>query len=161
MLAKTVTHTAARKTDYRILLAEDNAVNQKVAVRLLEKHGYCVSVVANGEEALAALELEPYDLVLMDIQMPVMDGLVAVQMLRECERTTGRHLPVIAMTAHAMQGDRERCLNAGMDGYVSKPFKVDELMSAIAEFLPGASIPAPQSHSSAQPGVTQDTTMPQ
>ncbi|MCL4829460.1 MAG: response regulator [Caldilinea sp.] len=119
-----------------ILLAEDNVVNQKVAVRLLEKHGFRVTVVTNGVEALDALSRETYDLVLMDIQMPLMDGLEAVQRLRQREQTGGGHIPVIAMTAHAMQGDRERCLEAGMDGYVSKPFKVDILLAEIDAFFP-------------------------
>ncbi|MFN3331115.1 MAG: response regulator, partial [Caldilinea sp.] len=119
-----------------ILLAEDNVINQKVAVRLLEKHGFRVTVVANGMEALDALSRETCDLVLMDIQMPLMDGLEAVQHLRQREQTSGGHIPVIAMTAHAMQGDRERCLEAGMDGYVSKPFKVDILLAEIATFFP-------------------------
>jgi signal transduction histidine kinase/CheY-like chemotaxis protein len=126
----------------RVLLAEDNVVNQKVAVRFLQKYNFEVAVVHNGAEALAALSHEEYDLVLMDVQMPVMDGLEAVQRLRKQEAATGRHLPVIAMTAHAMQGDRERCLAAGMDGYVSKPFKMHELLAEIASLLPGYAIVA-------------------
>jgi len=129
-----------------ILLAEDNIVNQKVAVRFLQRHGFRVSVVENGIEALEALEQGTYDLVLMDIQMPLMDGLEAVQLLRQREEAGGSRTPVVAMTAHAMYGDRERCLEAGMDGYVSKPFKIDELLSEITAFLPdsGASAPEPQ-----------------
>jgi len=105
----------------RILLAEDNFVNQKVAVRLLEKQGHQVVLAETGREALAAIQKSTFDIVLMDVQMPDMDGLEATLAIREQERHTGRRLPVIAMTANAMQGDREKCLEAGMDGYISKP----------------------------------------
>jgi two-component system, sensor histidine kinase and response regulator len=114
----------------RVLLAEDNAVNQKLASRLLEKRGHTVVVAGNGHEALKALEKEEFDLVLMDISMPEMDGLEAARAIRASEKTTGAHLPIIAMTAHAMKGDRERCLDAGMDGYVSKPVQAHELFAA-------------------------------
>ena len=110
----------------RILLAEDNAVNQKLASRLLEKHGHNVVTAANGREALERLENESFDLVLMDVQMPEIDGFEATATIRKKEEATGTHLPVIAMTAHAMQGDKERCLAAGMDGYLSKPLNVQE-----------------------------------
>ncbi|HXE91617.1 MAG TPA: response regulator [Terriglobales bacterium] len=115
----------------RILLAEDNPVNQRLAVKLLEKQGHRVAVAATGREALAAVEREPFDVVLMDVQMPEMDGLEATRALRERERTTGGHMPVIAMTAHAMSGDRERCLEAGMDAYVAKPIQKQQLVAAL------------------------------
>ncbi len=111
----------------RILLVEDNAVNQMLAVRLLEKRGHKVIVAGNGKEALAALEKDSFDLVLMDVQMPEMDGFEATAVIREKEKTSGNHLPVIAMTAHAMAGDRERCLEAGMDDYITKPIRPEEL----------------------------------
>ncbi|MBM4083417.1 MAG: response regulator [Planctomycetes bacterium] len=115
----------------RILLAEDNLANQRLAVRLLERRGHTVAVVSNGREALAALEKQPFDAVLMDVQMPEMDGFEATAAIREKERSTGAHVPIIAMTAHAMKGDRERCLQAGMDGYVPKPLHAKELFEAV------------------------------
>jgi len=121
----------------RILVAEDNAINQKVAVRTLEKQGHRVVVAETGTEALDALDAQSFDLILMDVQMPEMDGLEATARLREREKATGRHLPVIAMTAHAMKGDRERCLAAGMDGYVSKPVQGNELIRAIDAVVEG------------------------
>jgi CheY-like chemotaxis protein len=114
-----------------ILLAEDNPVNQMLASRVLEKHGHSVATAANGRLALERLENESFDLVLMDIQMPEIDGLAATAAIRKKEAGTGFHLPVVAMTAHAMQGDKERCLAAGMDGYISKPVKIKELLAII------------------------------
>ncbi len=122
--------------DYHILLAEDNAVNQKLAVRMLEKRGHTVAVANDGREALAALENESFDLVLMDVQMPEMDGFEATAAIREKESATGEHIPIIAMTAHAMKGDRERCLEAGMDDYISKPINVEKLYEIIEAFAP-------------------------
>ena len=119
----------------RILLAEDNEVNQTLALRLLQKQGHTVVVATNGVEAVAALEREPFDLVLMDVQMPEMDGFEATAHIRRAEEGTGRHLPILAMTAHAMKGDRERCLLAGMDGYISKPIQPQELFQAIDRAL--------------------------
>jgi PAS domain S-box-containing protein len=118
---------AAPGRSLRVLLAEDNAVNQKLASRLLEKQGHAVTVVSNGKEALAALEREAFDVVLMDVQMPEMDGFEATAAIRRA----GRRVPIVAMTAHAMKGDRERCLEAGMDGYVSKPIQARELIDAV------------------------------
>ena len=124
----------------RLLLAEDNAVNQKLAIRLLEKRGHTVVVASNGREALAAVEREPFDAVLMDVQMPEMDGFQATAAIRAREQGTGTHLPIIAMTAHAMKGDREKCLEVGMDAYVSKPLQASELFEVV-ESLVGAEAP--------------------
>jgi signal transduction histidine kinase/DNA-binding response OmpR family regulator len=121
----------AEQRSLRVLLAEDNSVNQKLASRLLEKRGHHVTVVCDGQVALDTLERESFDLVLMDVQMPVMDGFEAAAIIRQREHGSGRHLPVIAMTAHAIKGDRERCLAAGMDGYVSKPIRASELFAEI------------------------------
>ncbi len=120
----------------RVLLAEDNAVNQRLAIRLLEKRGHHVVLAANGREALEAIERERVDLVLMDVQMPEMDGFEATAALRQKERSRGTHLPVIALTAHAMKGDRERCLAAGMDGYLAKPINPEELDHLLHKFAP-------------------------
>jgi CheY-like chemotaxis protein len=109
-------------------------VNQKLVSRLLEKRGHCVKVVANGREALGALEQGTYDLVLMDMQMPEMDGFEATVELRKREKLTGLHTPIVALTAHAMKGDRERCLNAGMDGYLSKPIRAQELYELLENY---------------------------
>jgi two-component system sensor histidine kinase/response regulator len=116
----------------RILLAEDNRVNQIVATRMAEKMGHSVVVADNGQIALLLLATQPFDLVLMDVQMPEMDGLTAARKIRESEQSTPFHLPIIAMTAHAMKGDRERCMDSGMDGYVSKPISRPLLEEAIA-----------------------------
>ena len=112
-------------------MAEDSPVNQKLVVRLLEQWGHTVVVAHDGREALAALDEQRFDAVLMDIQMPEMDGFEATAAIRAQEETTGPHVPIIAMTAHAMKGDRERCLEAGMDGYVTKPIRAQELFEAI------------------------------
>jgi CheY-like chemotaxis protein len=120
----------------RILLAEDNAVNQALAVRLLEKRGHSVTVAANGKEALAALAKSSYDVVLMDVQMPVMDGFEATAAIRFREKASGIHLPIIAMTAHAMAGDRSRCLAAGMDEYITKPIRPQELNDLLKHISP-------------------------
>jgi two-component system, sensor histidine kinase and response regulator len=122
----------ARPRALRVLLAEDNRVNQTVATRLMEKMGYSVVVADNGHAALLLLATQPFDLVLMDIQMPEMDGLTATRKIRESERSTHCHLPIVAMTAHAMKGDRELCIEAGMDEYVSKPISGQLLSEAIA-----------------------------
>jgi CheY-like chemotaxis protein/HPt (histidine-containing phosphotransfer) domain-containing protein len=115
----------------RILLAEDSVVNQRLAVALLEKRGHSVVVAGSGEEAVEAVARQPVDLVLMDLEMPGMTGLEATAIIRQAEHAAGGHMPIIAMTAHAIRGDRERCLAGGMDGYVSKPIRVHELFEAI------------------------------
>ncbi len=122
-----------------ILLAEDNIVNQKLAVKILEKRGYRVAVASNGREAVDAFEGERFDLILMDVQMPEMNGLEATRLIREKEAESGGHVPIVAMTAHAMKGDREDCLAAGMDDYISKPFKPKELYSIIEKVSFGPS----------------------
>ena len=119
----------------RVLVVEDNPVNQHVALRVVEKQGYSPRAVGNGREALALLAKEHFDLVLMDIQMPEMDGIEATIAIRREERGTSRHVPIIAMTAHAMQGDRNRCLEAGMDDYISKPINVHDLAAALDRLL--------------------------
>jgi two-component system, sensor histidine kinase and response regulator len=123
-----------------ILLAEDNAVNQKLAIRLLEKAGHCVTLARNGREALEAWEhqvLPGFDLVLMDIQMPDMDGMEATAAIRGLEQRTGQHIPILAMTAHAIRGDRERCFAGGMDGYISKPIHPPSLFAEITRCMEG------------------------
>jgi CheY-like chemotaxis protein len=124
------------RTRLRILLAEDNAVNQKLAVCLLEKRGYQVVIASNGREAVRAVAEGPFDLVLMDVQMPELNGLQAAAAIREREKATGTHVPIVALTAHAMQGDRAACVAAGMDDYVSKPLRAEELYETIARRVP-------------------------
>jgi CheY-like chemotaxis protein len=126
-------HAAALHSEQRlrVLIAEDNRINQVLARRLLEQHGHTVVVAGNGREALAEVESSSFDVVLMDVQMPEVDGLEATAMIRTNERSTGKHLPIIALTAHAMKGDHERCLAAGMDGYISKPLEPAELVATI------------------------------
>ena len=117
----------------RILLAEDNAVNEKMAVRLLGKLGHQVTVARTGRQGVELCAQQPFDLILMDVQMPEMDGLEATRLIREQQRATCTHTPILAMTAFAMPGDRERCLAAGMDGYLAKPFRPAELEAAIQQ----------------------------
>jgi CheY-like chemotaxis protein len=119
----------------RILLAEDNLVNQRLATRLLEKRGHFVVVAGNGREAVTAFERESFDLVLMDLQMPEMDGFEATTEIREKEKATGSHLPIVALTAHAMKGDREKCLAGGMDGYLTKPIRPQELDELLESYV--------------------------
>jgi two-component system sensor histidine kinase/response regulator len=121
----------AQARGLQILLAEDNVVNRKLATALLEKRGHVVIAAENGRVALDLLEHRHVDLVLMDVQMPVMDGLEAIRAIRVKEQGNGSHLPIIALTAHAMKGDRERCIEAGADEYMTKPIRTDELFAAI------------------------------
>ncbi len=119
----------------RVLLAEDNAVNQKLALRLLEKNGHIVYVAANGIEALELFHREQMDVVLMDLQMPEMDGFQATAAIRDSEQLQGGHVPIVALTAHALTGDREHCLLSGMDGYLAKPYSGEDLNRVLAEMI--------------------------
>jgi PAS domain S-box-containing protein len=125
-----------------LLLAEDNIINQKLAVKLLSARGHRVQVVINGREALEAAARHPYDAILMDVQMPVMDGVEACRAIRENE-TAGRHIPIIAVTAHALERDRRLCLECGMDGFVTKPISIENLLSELERVVYGASATAP------------------
>jgi two-component system sensor histidine kinase/response regulator len=148
---KTSARPLARATrSLRVLLAEDNVVNQRVAVGLLKKRGHEVVVTVNGLEAIAALERDSFDVVLMDVQMPEMGGLEATAAIRQRERQSGGHVRILAMTAHAMTGDRERCLAAGMDGYLSKPIDPAMLYATIElEAAPAPTISPDPEHASA------------
>ncbi len=131
------------KTDYqennnvsaKVLLVEDNAVNQRLAVKILEKNNYKVSIANNGIEALDMIKKEQFDIILMDVQMPKMDGFATTTAIRNMEENTGEHIPIIAMTAHALKGDREKCLSMGMDDYISKPIKTSELLEIVGKWL--------------------------
>jgi CheY-like chemotaxis protein len=115
-----------------ILLAEDNVVNQRLACRVLQKHGHTVTVANNGREAIDWHARHRFDLILMDIQMPELDGFEATAAIRNQERLLAMHTPIVAMTAHAMEGDRTRCLEAGMDGYIAKPVNVKQLVQVLS-----------------------------
>lgn len=130
----------------KILLAEDNAIDRTLAVRLLEKRGYTVETVETGKAVLDAVSRQPFDVILMDIQMPEMDGLQATVSIRDHERISGRHVPIIAMTAYALSGDKERCLAAGMDRYVPKPLNVQHLYQTIDELCSGAKLNLSPAH---------------
>jgi two-component system, sensor histidine kinase and response regulator len=131
----TAGHSLIEATNHlTILLVEDNAVNRTLAVRLLEKRGHSVTVALNGKEALAALDKQAFDLIFMDVQMPEMDGLEATRAIRENEKSSGTHVPIIAMTAHAMAGDEDRFRRAGMDEYLSKPVKTEELTELLKRY---------------------------
>jgi len=134
-LAENIEELAQRLPKLKVLVAEDNAVNQKLAVRILEKCGHTAICAGDGNEALRRLKAESFDLVLMDVQMPGIDGLEATAEIRRMEEETKRHIPIVAMTAHAMSGDRERCLSAGMDRYVSKPLSKGDLLEQMAAAL--------------------------
>ena len=140
ILASLPESQSRRKTDatggLRILLAEDNFVNQRVAVSILQKAGHSVTVAGNGREALARLSEQAFDVILMDVQMPEIDGLEATAMIRKREERTARHIPIIALTAHAMKGDQERCLAAGMDAYLSKPINSRQLLEMVSKYSP-------------------------
>jgi two-component system sensor histidine kinase/response regulator len=131
----TETPTGLESQSLRLLLAEDNEVNQKFAVRSLTKAGHHVTVANNGQEAVQMWAAELFDAVLMDIQMPIMDGYDATAEIRRREASSNRHTPIVAMTAHAMKGDKEKCLDAGMDGYVTKPIKSKLMLAEISRVL--------------------------
>ena len=132
----------------RVLVAEDNPTNQKLVSVLLDQQGHHVTIVDNGRLAVERAAQEPFDIILMDVQMPEMSGLEATAAIREAERHTGRHIPIVALTARAMAGDREQCLAAGMDAYVSKPVRAEELFAAIDAI---AGSPAPPPHRRRRP----------
>jgi CheY-like chemotaxis protein len=136
----------------KILLAEDNAVNRMVATHMLQKMGHRITIAVNGYEALEKWKSHPFDVILMDIQMPEMDGFTATRKIRESEHGTSTHVPIVAMTAHAMKGDRERCLAAGMDGYVPKPVSRAALEQSIIAVAPAGSSWKP----AAMPEITWD-----
>jgi len=144
----------------KILLAEDNPVNQRLAIRVLEKFGYSVALAENGLQAVLASEREDFDLILMDVQMPEMGGFEATSKIREREAISGKRTPIIAMTAHAIQGYREKCLRGGMDGYVSKPIHVETLKRTLEEFLSksaeGTAVTCVQSHATVEVAATRD-----
>ncbi|MDA1052562.1 MAG: response regulator [Planctomycetota bacterium] len=143
----------------RVLLAEDSLFNQRLAIGVLERHGHQIVVANNGHEAIAAVQSSRFDVVLMDVQMPEMDGLEATAAIRQWESEVGGHIPIIAMTAHAMKGDRELCLESGMDGYVPKPVRAKELFAALRSLLPDSRAPnAPVDENTAQPSVAFDLT---
>jgi CheY-like chemotaxis protein len=129
------TRPEAQPRRLRVLMAEDNLINQRVGAAILRKQGHSVVLAGNGREALAALERERFDLVLMDVQMPEMDGFETAAAIRAREKGSGRRLPILALTAHVMKGDRERCLAAGMDGYVSKPIDFTQLAQVIEQVV--------------------------
>jgi signal transduction histidine kinase/ActR/RegA family two-component response regulator len=129
--AKTLRKTAVPA---RILLAEDNEVNQQVAVEFLQMRGHHVEIASNGLEVLAAIKSQPFDIILMDIQMPQMDGFQATAAIREREKATGQHIPIIAMTGYAMKGDRQRCFDVGMDAYITKPLRSQELFEIVENY---------------------------
>jgi CheY-like chemotaxis protein/anti-sigma regulatory factor (Ser/Thr protein kinase) len=126
---------AEGRRSLRVLVVEDNPVNRLLGVRLVEKHGHAVVAVSSGQAAVEVLRRDRFDLVLMDVQMPGMDGFETTCAIRREETRSGKHLPIIAVTAHAMKGDRERCLLAGMDGYISKPINGSELCAAIENLV--------------------------
>jgi CheY-like chemotaxis protein len=130
----------------RILLAEDNAINQRITRSLLERRGHSVTLTTNGRQAFEQWEQRPFDVILMDVQMPEMDGFEATGLIRQQEKISGQRIPIIALTAHALTGYEERCLNAGMDSYVTKPIQAQQLFQAIegviakGRAMPGSSL---------------------
>ena len=153
--ARAASAVEARKLrSLHILLAEDSLVNQKLAVGLLQKHGHSVEVASNGREAIAMFDAHRFDLILMDVQMPEMDGFEATAIIRAREKGSGTRIPIVAMTAHAVLGDRERCLQAGMDEYVAKPVRAKQLFDTL-EAIFGV-----EEAAGAVPNVTTGTVLP-
>jgi CheY-like chemotaxis protein len=133
---KAIEPEAAPAERVRVLVAEDNPVNQKLAIRMLEKFNLVVDVAANGREVIDTLEKAAFDLIFMDCQMPEMDGYEATAAIRQAERESGKHLAIVAMTANAMQGDREKCLSAGMDDYITKPIRREAIQEMLQKWTP-------------------------
>ncbi|HEY5313724.1 MAG TPA: response regulator, partial [Pirellulales bacterium] len=129
----------------QVLLADDNPVNQMTGATMLQKLGHAVEVANNGHEAIERIGAQKFDIVFMDVQMPEMDGLTATREIRKSEHAMGKHIPIVAMTAHAMKGDRERCIEVGMDGYISKPIEAAQLYRAIETYVPRTVAAAPPS----------------
>jgi CheY-like chemotaxis protein len=129
----------------RVLLAEDNPVNQRLASKMLEKLGHTVTIANNGNEAVTLFQQQSFDIIFMDVQMPEMDGMAATAAIRQLEQGSSQHIPIVALTARAMKGDRQACLAAGMDGYLSKPFKAEALIRTIRQvwMLAGQTMPTP------------------
>ncbi len=140
-LPKPLVQPAGRTGPLRVLVAEDSLFNQKLAVGLLEKHGHEVTISGDGKMAIAVWQKSDFDLILMDVEMPEVDGLETTQAIRRSEKESGRHIPILAMTAQAMKGDREKCLAAGMDGYIAKPIRVQELWRAIDKVVGASATP--------------------
>lgn len=160
--APTLATPPVSTTRPRVLVAEDNAVNQKLAVRMLERLGYQPDVVSNGQEALTALDRGGYTAVIMDCQMPVMDGYEATRRIRKREQEGGipgasARVPIIALTANAMQGDAERCKAAGMDDYLTKPVKTQDLGRVLQRWIPSSS-PEPHASTASPPSPSKLTT---
>ena len=151
-LALRVEQRRGSQRSLQILLAEDSLVNQKLAVALLETYGHAVTVAGDGMEAVGAVESRPFDVVLMDVQMPQMDGLAATTAIRAREQVSGGHIPIVGMTAHALKGDRETCLQAGMDEYVTKPIRAEQLFAAIEAVAPRSAAPLPPTRALPQGG---------
>ena len=141
---------------FRVLLAEDNMVNQQLMIRILERESHEVTIANNGREAVELSQAEQFDLILMDVQMPEMDGFEATRAVRKREQDTGSRLPIVALTAHAMKGDREKCLDVGMDAYVSKPIQVDQLMRTMDDVVDGELNPKPHTAAHQTQSNTQD-----
>jgi CheY-like chemotaxis protein len=135
IIAPKIPTIAVSRDKLKILLAEDNIINQKVATGLVENMGHSVRIAGDGTEVLSIMDTESFDVILMDVQMPNMDGFDATRTIREREKLSGAHIPIIAMTAYAMKGDREKCFEVGMDGYVSKPINVNELEQALDDLI--------------------------